>query len=327
MAPMFQVLVHPALSLALRQHARALRDRFRKTLHRLSAGLWNGGTRVKRLVGMARPLFEARVDAGNRILFTVVASADRGHPARLAPHLLVWDLVDHDGVKRAGRRNFAPEAEFLELPAVEEYDISEPPPCPEAEFAAVPEGAAEEGLLHFLLPPEGFQAPQAEAIDGAVRWFFLDTELLLEEQEFQRLMDRGGEELELKLTAEQYEILRARGPVLLAGSAGSGKTTIAVHRLAEAAGTGVPALYLSYSPWLKEHASRLYGDLLAARGLEAAGTAPRFLTFDELYRDLAPVELRGVRMVSAELFESWFRKSGSRLDPALVWEGIGRAHV
>ena len=43
------------------------------------------------------------------------------------------------------------------------------------------------------------------------------------------------------LTAEQYAVVRAPGPVLLSGSAGSGKTTIAVHRLAAALGTACGA--------------------------------------------------------------------------------------
>jgi hypothetical protein len=82
---------------------------------------------------------------------------------------------------------------------------------------------------------------------------------------WQELMDLGAEELELKLTAEQYAVVRAPGPVLLSGSAGSGKTTIAVHRLAAAmsAAEGVRALYLTYSTWLRDHARRLFGDLLA----------------------------------------------------------------
>ena len=40
-----------------------------------------------------------------------------------------------------------------------------------------------------------------------------------------------------KSAAEQYAVVLAPGPVLLSGSAGSGKTTIAVHRLAAAMGT------------------------------------------------------------------------------------------
>ena len=57
--------------------------------------------------------------------------------------------------------------------------------------------------------------------------------MLIDEAEFQRVMDEGGAELELKLTREQYAVVRTPGPVLVAGSAGSGKTTIALHRLAQ----------------------------------------------------------------------------------------------
>ena len=45
--------------------------------------------------------------------------------------------------------------------------------------------------------------------------------MLADESAFQRLMDQNDGELELKLMRNQYEILRAPGPLLLAGSAGS----------------------------------------------------------------------------------------------------------
>ncbi len=297
------VLLHPDLYRRLQRSERGVRSRVWKTISRLREGLWGGGTRVKRLRGMSRPVYEARTDSGDRLLFTVVRSALAGEPERFGSHLQIWDLVEHDDVDRAARRNASPEAEFLELPVLEQAEIAEPPqPSPEE--------------------PE-----EVEEMLGGIRWYRLDPGALAGEEEFQRLFDAGAGELELKLTREQYEVLEAPGPVLLAGSAGSGKTTVAAHRLAAAAGS---ALYLSYSPALVEYARRLVRDLRLTRGArgdrgEDPGLhPPDFFTFSDLYRSLVPRDFREhqARPMNERLFREWFQKSGRSLDPALVWEEL-----
>jgi tetratricopeptide (TPR) repeat protein len=328
---MFPVLLHPDLYQMLRLTRRPVRARVRKTLLRLRDGHWGGGTRVKRLRGVGRPLYEARTDDGDRLLFTVARSAAGDHPDRLVAHLQVWDLVEHDDVVRVARRNRAPEAEFLELETLEEFEIHEPPPHPGAELDEMPAETAPGGagvLLHFLLPPESFKPRSTEAINGGVRWYRLDPACLAGEEDFQRLLDGGGEELELKLTREQYEVLRAPGPVLLAGSAGSGKTTIAAHRLLQATReAGGRALFLSYSGALVERARSLYGDLAAVAAL-ALGHSPElgpdFFSFGDLYRSMVPREYleHQARPMNETLFREWFRKAGRPLDPALVWEEL-----
>ncbi|MDP9122805.1 MAG: AAA family ATPase, partial [Acidobacteriota bacterium] len=271
----------------------------------------------------------ARTDAGDRLLFTMARLAADGSPERLTAHLQVWDLVEHDDVLRRARRNRAPEAEFLELPALAEFDIHEPPPFPDAAFQdiAAP-GDDADPLLHFLLPPDILAPASHEDIEGGVRWYRLESAALAGDDQFQRLFDTGGDELELKLTRDQYEILRAPGPVLLAGSAGSGKTTIAIHRLVQAARLpgAPPCLYLSYSAALVEHARALYHNL-AGPELTTGGSpraAPDFSTFGDLYRSMIPRELleHQARPMTEPLFREWFQMAGRPLDPALVWEEL-----
>jgi tetratricopeptide (TPR) repeat protein len=326
---MFPVLLHPDLYQRLRRSDRGVQARLRKTLLRLRDGHWGGGTRVKRLRGVGHPVYEARTDAGDRLLFTMTRAALDGQPEHLVSHLQVWDLVQHDDAERTARRNRAPEAEFLELETLEEFEIHEPPPHPEAGFAEIPAaGDAEtaDPLLRFLLPPEGFEPVAAEGITGGVRWFRLAPSSLAAEGDFQRLLDAGAEELELKLTREQYEVLQAPGPVLLAGSAGSGKTSLAAHRLAAAVTAPEPpaALYLSYSPALVERARTLVRDLVRARGEDPDRNPPDFFTFGDLYRSLVPRDFREhqARPMTEVMFREWFRRAGRSLDPALVWEEL-----
>ena len=323
----FDVLIHAPFYGALRALAPDVRARFRRLVDRLRAGHWSGGTRVKKLRGCAKPVFEARQDAGDRVLFTLAHTAARDASTTLRAHLMLWDLVHHDRVSgRANRLNPSAEAEFLDFEELEAEIADEPPPHPAATFREVSASAqgAEAGVFDLMLA-DG-DAPRArEEITGGVRWYVLPERLFLDEAQWQELMDRGSEELELKLTAEQYAVVRAPGPVLLSGSAGSGKTTIAVHRLAAALGTaeGVRALYLTYSPWLRDHAGRLFDDLLACRG-DVFAASPGFLTVHELYRTLI-AETGGAApgaVVDYPEFARWYEGQFRRPDAALAWEEI-----
>src|SRR2546427_9148472 len=259
----YPILIHSGFYKILRHSQTELRVRVRKTLLRLREGQWSGGTQVKSLAGAAQAVFEARVDAGDRLLFTAIRAADSDDPARLTTHLQVWDVVHHDGIRRRMRRNLVPEAEFLDFKSLEEFEITEPPPEPAAALDEVSTDGTEP-LLHFLIPPDGFQSRSGEGITGGVRWYLAPELLLADESEFQRMIDQAEGELELKLMRDQYEILRAPGPLLLAGSAGSGKTTIAIHRLVEARSQmdAGPLLDLSYTPWLGGYAPGLFSVLV-----------------------------------------------------------------
>ncbi|MBI4161762.1 MAG: DEAD/DEAH box helicase, partial [Acidobacteria bacterium] len=325
---MFQVLVHASLYASLRRLPGERRDRFRRLVDRLRAGRWDGGARVKKLQGVGKPVFEARPDDRDRILFTLSRSASPDRADWLETYLQIWDLVHHDRVEgRAARLNLSAEAEFLDYREVESESITEPPPHPTASFGEVPPATpgGRAGVVDLMLPPDDWRPAEREEVAGCVRWYLVPDRWLTRDEDWQALMDGGAEELELKLTAEQYAVVRAPGPVLLSGSAGSGKTTIAVHRLAAAA-SGPDAgrtLYLTYSPWLLDYARRLFRDLLLCRGGPTRGGV-EFLTVDDLYRAL--VACRGGKAPAGTAgfgeFSSWHRRAVGEGDAALAWEEI-----
>ena len=321
----FPILVHSGFYKILLEADSSFRGRVRKTLLRLQSGQWGQGTRVKRLAGVGQAVYEARLDRGNRLLFTAVRAADPNDPERLSTHLQIWDAVHHDKVSRRARRNLVPEAEFLDFATLEQFDIADPPPEPAADIDEASTDATEP-LLHFLIPPDGFRTRMGEGISGGVRWYLAPPFMLAAETEFQRMLDAGGEELELKLMQDQYAALQMPGPLLLAGGAGSGKTTIAIHRLVEARlqMESGRILYLSYSSWLVDYARRLYGEVMRARGGNPEVDPPDFFTFPEMYRKLIPPDGPGRRAnpVHPAAFAAWFRNSGVSLDAALVWEEL-----
>ena len=213
------------------------KHRLREKLEFLQHGLWDAGVRVKKLKGAGRTVFEARLSRGDRILFTL------GEPAagNGADHtrVYVWGVVKHDEVTAAERRIVPANAPFLDFQpaAVEELP----------DFVADNLGAdyfspALDRPTAAVPTPDGAGA----ATDaGPHRWLVVDDE---EWRRLQAAHPSDHVELYLFLTREQVRLLHGEPPLLLSGTAGSGKTTIAVyfllrHRVRQlAAASGVASI-------------------------------------------------------------------------------------
>lgn len=131
-------------------------------------------------------------------------------------------------------------------------------------------------------------------------------------------------DLHLHLDDDQWAIASCPGPILLRGSAGCGKTTVAIYRLLATEGSGRRRLYLTFTPHLKRHAEELYD---AIRNEQAE--KPEFKTIEELCRELVG-EGHDTRF-PAEGKLSWSRfreRHFSRMnrlvghDPDQIWEEI-----
>jgi hypothetical protein len=115
--------------------------------------------------------------------------------------------------------------------------------------------------------------------------------------------------------------------VLLSGTAGSGKTTLAVYYLLRGARHDGRRLFLTYNPLLRRMAERIYAGLVEKR-VEASGVEPpRFALFREIALESAggpqagflPEKEVGLREFAAILRD---HRDRSRIDPELAWEEI-----
>ena len=207
------------------------RQRLREKLEFLQAGLWDAGVRVKKLRGSGRAVFEARLSRSDRILFTLGEAPDEiGNGARVT-RIYVWGVVKHDDVNPiAGRRIVPANAPFLDF---EPAEVEELP-----EFDA--DGLGGDYFSPALDQPVAVHGVRGGAGDateplgeapgdaGPQRW------LVVDEEEWRRLVTAHRDdhlELYLFLTPEQARLLHSEPPLLLSGTAGSGKTTIAVYFL------------------------------------------------------------------------------------------------
>jgi hypothetical protein len=87
-------------------------------------------------------------------------------------------------------------------------------------------------------------------------------------------------------------------PLVLIGSAGSGKTALALHRLRQATG---PVLYVTQSAWLARNARDIY----FAHGWDDAAQEAEFLSFREFLETLRVPDGREVRFAD---FAAWFAR-------------------
>jgi hypothetical protein len=96
----------------------------------------------------------------------------------------------------------------------------------------------------------------------------------------------------------QAEAFQARAPLVLIGSAGSGKTALVLEKVKEASGT---VLYATLSPYLAEHARRMYH----AQGFSREGQEVVFLSFREFLETLEVPEGREATYAD---FLGWFQR-------------------
>lgn len=296
----FVLLVSETLRRHLVSISRRELGRIRKKFEFLASGLWEGGLKVKKLKGARAVVFEARMNDADRLLFTLGREEDTAR-------IYAWGIERHDDVNRAKAVIDSDSVPFLSFETLDETELND---------------VSLDDLDSVCYSQEAFEGLANEDY-GPQRW------RILEDTDWERLLSRAeGEEVDfrLHLTERQRQALLDEPPLLLSGTAGSGKTTIAVYYLFRKLPGVERRLFLTWHPFLADHSARLYKDL--ARGnIEAPKLAPRFSTWRGLVRDILGKEnARFAPEHEADLH--WFelelraRKEFSDLDPDFVWEEI-----
>ena len=137
-------------------------------------------------------------------------------------------------------------------------------------------------------------------------------------------LSKDDADLQWWLDDEQKRIKDSIGPILLKGSAGSGKTTIGIYRLIEFGNYDkeIRNLYVTYTKNLKEFAKKMYLSLLPPEKI----IDTEFLTIQELCFKIIsdqsnyPIE----KKVNYDEFERliFLKKSAGVFEPNKIWEEI-----
>lgn len=301
----YTILLNNQVKKYILEQTSAERNRLFQKFEYLETGYWDSGLKVKKLKGhSAKVIFEGRVDRGRRILFTLGKEDDQ-------PELIliyVWGVVVHDDISSTARIIIPDNAPFLS------FEELESAPSEEMEFALLaPEYFTQESINH---PSEQENGPQ--------QWFCVS------EAEWQRmiLFQRGEFELYLYLTKEQKQYLIQPLPFLLAGTAGSGKTTISVYNLFRSEFRYQKKIFITYNHFLKDFSHRIYQGLLNRVPENQVPSPPDFFTFRDLcYHILDSNDQKkfsGDKEIDVHRFLQLYQRHrfAGKFDWQLIWEEI-----
>ncbi len=280
------------------QEKRRLREKFEF----LENGIWDAGVRVKKLRGVSnKVIFEARLSKDQRMLFTLGRHGE--HTA-----IYLWGIVRHDDVGNTAQVILPANTPFLQFESPDEEELPD---------------VVIDDLDRVYYSQEDIEE-KAPDDHGPQKW------LVLTDGEWRRLLISGGSdnlEMYLFLTSEQKKVLELEPPVLLSGTAGSGKTTIAVYYLLRREFADKKCLFLTCSPYLKRFSRRIYDGLVLHTDLEKSVSQPDFYILRDLMIEIISTsgkQLDAGREVRLREFETIFSSHSlyRKYDTELVWEEI-----
>ncbi|NCB01982.1 MAG: hypothetical protein EOM67_07415 [Spirochaetia bacterium] len=300
--PAYLLLLNEELKKDLTSLSVKEKERIYEKLSFLENGMWDAGVRVKKLKGASnKVIFEARVNKGDRLIFTLGRDKNR-------TCIYLWAVIHHDNISSKARTILPDNAPFLNFETISEETLDD---------------LYIDALSEDLFTQESIEQKVMEDY-GPQKWMDIGNEQL------KRLLGKNNPdffELFLYLTDEQQEVLNLKPPILLSGTAGSGKTTLAVYYLLKGSYSKKDVLFVTCSQFLKEYSQKLYKGLIVDSPLEDKGGNVEFIMLRELILRILSakkIELDLKKEVDLKGFTQIFSKHSlsKKYDPELVWEEI-----
>lgn len=299
----YTILLHDELKQEFLQMPKKQKERLREKLEFLEQGIWDSGVQVKKLKGPSgKVVFEARISKGDRLIFTLGRDQDRNF-------IYIWAAVRHDSISSTSRKVYPANAPFLHFEPISDKPLQD--------------------LFIDDLDGQYFtqESIEDEVLEdcGPQKWL-----TAVDEDTWKRMLEQahaGPFELYLHLTREQQGILDAPLPLLLSGTAGSGKTNISVYLLFKHALKGGTVLFITCSRQLRDMSSRLFEGLAAAAGRRDVQKNVQFFVLKDFILEIlksSRVPYDPKREVGFQEFRRIFSNHAlaRSYDAELVWEEI-----
>lgn len=224
-------VLHPDIVEFLRKEMESnLQKKVWECIQRLKQQKFNSGLRVKKLKGINKRVWEARINSASRLIFTYDKS-QRPETGKAQIYLAIQDIcVDHDDVSRCAKaRHKRPDSEWLEIP---EFEV-----ILETRNFKNQDNDTDKNISYSSIEKANIEVVKAldwetkldlinDELLGNIQWRVLESE-----NEWQKAIIEQNMDLPLKLTPEEYKFAKLTGNILLNGSAGTGKTTVALYRM------------------------------------------------------------------------------------------------
>jgi|GEM_PF-595897 len=308
------ILINDVFKKYLINQPAAVRAKIKKQFEFLEIGSWDGSLNVKKVKGTSsnNTIFEARLDKGNRILFTL---GNEYFDSSIKNILIyVWGIVSHDEISSKSKSIIPKNAPFLNFTPYSQVELGE---------------VFFDSLDNSYFTQESITNKTSDD-NGSQKWH------KIAEPDWQRiqLYTKQDFELFLYLTPDQLEVLKSIPPILLSGTAGSGKTTIAVYYLLKSSLNKLSRLFITYNKFLKNSAERLYNGLLNSDQSSDSNVRPVFYTYKEfcLYvaesagkyfnQDKEIDFERFSKLIKSNMPVHFAGKNSTSYDIPLIWEEI-----
>ncbi len=278
-------------------------ERISERLIFLRNGQWKNGTRVKKLKGVNKlPIYEARIDKSNRMLFTPILTDTTGQKRT---SLMIFNLsVEHDKVIRTAKA-------FLG----EKFD--------EDEYTLAEETS--ETLEEIIQETIATWQPQYDYLLMSMKKYDLNEDTLIRFMQNESVSSEEFWNIKLQLTKEQQSVVMCPLPLLISGTAGSGKTTIVIHKLLTE--PYEKKVYISYTKELVQEAERQFLSLI--KGIDEEKQYKKntsFLTFENILKTYKEDEFLSYMTRERFLYEynifSRSKQLSRKFPPLMIWEEI-----
>ncbi|MBU3112699.1 leucine-rich repeat domain-containing protein [Clostridium lacusfryxellense] len=273
----------------------------------LMKGLWGGGTRVKKLhaINKKKCIYEARIDKARRMLFSIMPKAENSSSNKALIYIYHLGL-EHDKVIRVAKSILGNDY------TQELYEV---------------EQCTDENIEKIIEHESKYYSNQYEIYTylNNSKFYLMNEEDLIRVINKKELTKDEIIDFQLKLSQEQYELMIKPLPMLIAGTAGSGKTTVLIYKFISK--PTEQKIYITYSEQLCRDAKELFVRLV--RGLDDEENYlknTKFTTFENFLAKNKEDEIQAIMTQDRFIFEYIKYARGNNLQkkftPHMVWEEI-----
>ncbi len=304
---MFEIYISEEAKEELQSKNQGQLDKIYKSVDNLKNGLWGNGTRVKKLhdINKNMCIYEARVDQARRLIFSLMPDEDGKLMIDKSSIFIHYMYLEHDKVILKAKRILG--GDFDESA----YNVAK----------------EKNGKLEQLLEEEKKYKNQNEV------YFYIDSSknYVLTEEDYLKFFNKKDDSkkdiitFQLKLSSEQKELLNMPLPLLIAGTAGSGKTTILIYKLKT--NPEIKKLYITSSKDLCIEGKKLFTELVNGDDNEEVYKQnTEFKTFNEFLQEFKKDSID--LLMTKDRFISEYMKYGrgselyKRFPPLMIWEEI-----
>ena len=269
------------------------------------------GLRVKKLKGVSQRVWEARINQASRLLFTY--RSFNSSDGQVQIYIAIESIcVEHDDVSHRAKiigRNWE-ELEIVEV--LGDLDL---------EFDKL-DDESQEKIQVWKAEEIKTPAELTDELLENIKWLVLKPEIIESEEKWQNAVESGAD-LRLLLTPQENKLINIYGNILLSGSAGTGKTTVGLYRLARTLQMNPAAicLYVAYNPILVKESEEQFKQLWE-NSYENLPLKPNFLTIRDLCLKITK-DFEHQLVDYQHFYQQYIKKPESRkYPPFLIWDEI-----